>query len=74
LKDAADFWYEQLLNFDLYPDGYAGYKTYVPSKNKSEPVMTSSLDLIEGISGIGLALLYAVFNQDPTWEKAFLIS
>lgn len=67
--DAARFWYKQTLQMSNQTDGLAGYKMFHGEKGWQNEV-----DLLEGIAGIGLALLGAVDNTVPRWDEAFLIS
>lgn len=68
---AANSWIEKTLEFAKYNDGFAGYKTWYPeSRGGLKPV----LGLLEGISGIGLALLSNISEEEPVWDECLLLS
>ncbi|GGM96120.1 hypothetical protein GCM10010967_32070 [Dyadobacter beijingensis] len=52
MEHAANFWYTQILRFDLNADGYAGYKVL---ENPWSP--QSNIAFSEGIIGIGCGLI-----------------
>ena len=68
-KKAADYWFEQTLKMAIFADGLAGYKAWNGRdgwKNKE--------NLLEGIAGIGLALLTYYYEIEPTWDECMLLS
>jgi len=67
-KQAIPYWINQTLNFSRFEDGLAGYKTSV----KNEWVCDYSL--LTGISGIGLALLSYLEDDQQDWDEMFLLS
>lgn len=68
-KNAAIFWAEITLKFGEKIDiGYVGYA------NKHSTSWEKSLNLITGISGIGLSLIALVDENEPKWDKCFLLS
>jgi len=71
-KDAADYWFDQTLKMAKFPDGLAGFKTLEMPDNK--PAWVNKFDLLEGISGIGLALLTYYYEMDPEWDECLLLS
>jgi lantibiotic modifying enzyme len=74
LKEASDYWYDKTLAFAMHSDGYAGYKVYLSPVDDKPAMSRVSSSVLEGISGIGLVLLYKVFHYEPVWEKALLIT
>lgn len=64
-RGAADYWLSETMKFSKYQDGYAGYKTNG---------QYASINLLEGISGIGLYLLSQVNSRFWGWEKVLLIN
>jgi len=71
-KDAANYWFEQTLKMATFEDGLAGYKTlYMPS---GKPEWVNSYGFLEGISGIGLALLTYYYEIEPEWDECLLLS
>lgn len=70
LEDAADYWYKITLDIATFQDGFAGYKTY---RSEEYGGWTSEIGVLEGISGIGLSLLYKESGLDPSWEELLFI-
>ena len=70
LYEAAEHWYRRTIEMATFSDGLAGYKTFSPPAPGG---WLSSANLLEGIAGIGLSLLYPVSNAEPAWEEALLI-
>ena len=71
-KKAADYWFEQTLKMATFEDGLAGFKTLQMSEGK--PVWVTDYGLLEGISGIGLALLTYYYEIEPEWDECLLLS
>jgi lantibiotic biosynthesis protein len=69
LKEAALFWTDIALKQGSYQDGYAGFKTFVPEKGHH-----LSLNLLEGIAGVGLVLTSLISDIEPKWDEFFLLS
>lgn len=63
LENTANFWYRQILRFDLHPDGLAGYKTSENSWN-----MQKNLAFCEGITGVGSALVKALHPEKVNFD------
>ncbi len=70
-KEAADYWLDETLHIDSFKNGLAGYRTYMPEDMGG---WTKTSDMIEGTSGIGLALLSKLKEYNPAWDEAFLMS
>ncbi|NOU16126.1 MAG: lanthionine synthetase C family protein [Bacteroidales bacterium] len=68
-KKAAQFWYEKTLQFATFNNGCAGYKSY-DSDNK----WIKNYGLLEGAAGIGLSLMSAISENEPSWDNCFLLS
>ena len=62
-ESAANFWYTQILKFDLHPDGLAGYKT---SEHPWD--ISKNLAFCEGILGIGSALVKALHPEKVNFD------
>lgn len=71
-KETAQYWYQQTLTMGDFEDGLAGFKYYGGAHGSSSYVNNSGL--LEGIAGIGLALIATISDHDPIWDRAFLIS
>lgn len=71
-KKAALFWISDGLKKATYKDGYAGYKRW----NGIKKTWTPELSVLEGISGIGLAIIsYLSQNKDMlNWDECLMIS
>ena len=69
-KKAADYWFEQTLKMAKFDDGLAGYKAWLPHVKKWVNVH----GLLEGIAGIGLALMTYYYEIEPAWDECLLLS
>ncbi|KAA2241357.1 lanthionine synthetase C family protein [Chitinophaga agrisoli] len=69
LLEGANHWLQQTLEMKTWEDGYAGFKFY------THPNFENSHNLLEGITGIGLALI-AALDEDtpPAWDRCLLLS
>lgn len=68
-KDAAMYWLKQTLAMASFTDGVAGFKTFDgPSGWKNDS------SLLDGVAGIGLALLGFVCDAEPKWDRCLLLS
>jgi lantibiotic modifying enzyme len=71
LNDAAIFWIDKSLKMATFEDGLAGYKTHhIPQHGGWQ----NDYGFLEGIAGIGLAMMSFASNIDPNWDSALLIS
>ena len=66
-------WVDETLKMAKFEDGLAGYKTF-HGNEEPENEWLADPGMLEGISGIGLALLAAVSETEPVWDKYFLLS
>lgn len=65
----AEHWLEEALRADTHEDGAAGYKFFAATAYEN------SYNLLEGISGIGLAILASQDTEHaPDWDRSLLIS
>ena len=71
-KEAADYWFDQTLKMAKFSDGLAGFKTMEVPDGK--PKWINKYGLLEGISGIGLAMLTYYHETEPTWDECLLLS
>jgi hypothetical protein len=71
-KDAADYWFEQTLKMARFEDGLAGFKALEIQDGKSTWI--NKYGLLEGILGIGLAMLTYYYEMDPVWDECLLLS
>ena len=70
-KKAADFWFQETLKMAKFSDGLAGFKTWRPEEYGG---WNNQYDMLEGIAGIGLAMLSYLTETEPTWNECLLLS
>lgn len=70
LKEASEYWFDQTIKMAQFDDGLAGYKYW---KGTEEGWVNDS-GFLEGIAGIGLAMISAVSDIDPAWDECLLLS
>lgn len=69
-KNAADLWMTHSLSIDTHKEGYAGYMVWRGGENE----WLNEASMLEGIAGIGLAII-SYLNPDMTiWNECLLIS
>ncbi|MCD4681213.1 MAG: lanthionine synthetase C family protein [Bacteroidales bacterium] len=68
---AAEHWFGESLKMSKINSGFAGYQSYVSDTNSR---YINEAGFLEGITGIGLAMLAAVSDIEPSWDEALLIS
>jgi len=70
-KELTRYWAEHTLQFAKFEDGYAGYKAWHTEKYGG---WVSEPGFLEGICGIGLALISLISDIEPKWDRALFIS
>jgi len=70
-KDAADYWFAETLKMAKFEDGLAGYKAW---QGEQYGGWINQHGLLEGIVGIGLALLSYSTQTEPSWDECLLLS
>ncbi|MGE0078150.1 MAG: lanthionine synthetase C family protein [Bacteroidales bacterium] len=70
-KNAAIYWFEQSIKQASFDDGLAGYKTF---RTLEYGGWVNDYSFLNGIAGIGLAMISAVSDIDPKWDRALLLS
>jgi lantibiotic modifying enzyme len=73
LGRAARFWFERTFDFQTPGEGVAGFRAYEPNP-EGEAGWRSDGGFLEGAAGIGLALLGAISDVEPAWDRVLLIS
>ncbi|MEA3477357.1 MAG: lanthionine synthetase C family protein [Bacteroidota bacterium] len=68
--EAAEFWIRQTLEMARFHDGLAGFKAY---RNNAKGEWDNEHGLLEGVAGIGLALMTSISNEKPEWDTCLLI-
>jgi lantibiotic modifying enzyme len=72
-KEAARYWYLATISYSKIGADNAGFQAY--RKDKEEGVYwEKTVGLLDGTTGIGLALLASISNIEPKWDRAFLLS
>jgi lantibiotic biosynthesis protein len=70
-KNSAIYWFQQSLKMDGFKDGLVGYKTCRPLELGG---LQNDYSFIEGIAGIGLAMISAVSDMNPAWDSVLILS
>ena len=73
LRETALAWYQQALDQRKPGEGLAGFLTWVASRPGTGEWSGHSGFLI-GATGVGLALLAAVTDREPAWDRVMLAS
>ncbi len=69
-KEDADIWIEITLEMAKFEEGASEYKT----RHGEDKGFENEYGLLEGIAGIGLALLSYISDIEPTWDECLLLS
>jgi len=70
-KVAADFWFNETLKMAYHEDGLAGFKAWHTDKYGG---WVNEAGLLEGVAGIGLALMSYYYEIEPDWDECLLLS
>ncbi|HKQ73290.1 MAG TPA: lanthionine synthetase C family protein [Blastocatellia bacterium] len=70
---AALRWYEHALSLRQPGTGLAGYRMWAPSESGAEGWETRP-DFLDGVAGVGLALLAACAEYEPQWDRLLAVS
>lgn len=70
-QGTGDYWLNITMQMAKHTDGLAGFKAWRTEENGG-PVKTDSL--LEGIAGIGLALLSFINNDEMVWNNSIMLS
>lgn len=70
-KEASQYWFAQTLEFY---NRHGHFKYYVHKENNSSGDWQTKFGIIDGIAGIGLTLISAISDNEPTWDRALLLS
>jgi hypothetical protein len=68
--DTARYWLDRTLQFREPGKGAAGYLTWGMGESGSTELQPK-LGLIQGIAGIGLTLVAAFSDVEPSWDRVF---
>ena len=70
-NDAAMYWFDETLKMAKFDNGLAGYKVWRTAEHGG---LQNEYGFLEGIAGIGLALISAVSDIEPAWDECLLLS
>jgi len=70
-KETADYWHNITLQMAKYPDGLAGYKYWRGEKHGGYENCNT---LLEGVAGIGLALLSYIGKSNISWDDCLMLT
>lgn len=68
-KESAKYWFQQTIEMGNQKGSSAGYKFLT-----GNGTWIKDYSLLNGIAGIGLALISAVSDIEPKWDEALLLS
>ncbi len=70
-KETALYWLEVTLKMATHEDGFAGFKAWHTEKYGG---WVAEVGFLEGVAGIGLALIAALSEQNPAWDHCLYLS
>jgi len=70
-RQTSDYWFNETLKMARFEDGLAGYKAWHPDLPEK---WTNELELLEGVAGIGLAIISRLSETDLHWDECLLLS
>jgi hypothetical protein len=73
LREAARYWFVRTLDMRDQVSGVAGYLLR-GINDQGETGWVRDGSFLTGVSGIGLALLAAITEQEPEWDRLLLLS
>ena len=74
LAAASRHWFEQALDFRQPGLGLAGYRAFWMEDDGVTASWRSDAGLLEGVAGIGLAMLGGLSDFEPTWDRILMLS
>ncbi len=69
-KNASEFWLLTGLETGYHENGLSGFLSWNPDENG---IWKVEVDILDGISGIGLAIISYLFPKELKWNKCLLI-
>jgi len=70
-QETTDYWLSITMQMAKYTDGSAGFKAWLTEKHGG---FVKSDSFLEGISGIGLALLSHLQSDKTVWDECLMLS
>ena len=74
LAAAARFWFERALAFRQPGQGIGGYRTWGVIGGPNDLGWRDESGFLEGTAGVGLALLGALSDVEPAWDRILTLS
>ncbi|HYL06388.1 MAG TPA: lanthionine synthetase LanC family protein, partial [Thermoanaerobaculia bacterium] len=74
LAEASRRWFEHALDFQLPGQGFAGYRAFWFQPDTLEGSWRDEAGMLEGVAGIGLALLAGLGDFEPAWDRVMMLS
>ena len=74
LATAARTWFGRTLALRIPGEPVAGYRAFEVEPGSDEPKWRPDPGFLEGATGVGLALLGAVSEVEPAWDRILLVS
>ncbi|HKI01234.1 MAG TPA: lanthionine synthetase C family protein [Thermoanaerobaculia bacterium] len=72
--EAARFWIERALGYREPGERVAGFRAWEVNQATKIPGWRPDAGFLEGAAGIGLALLGAISDVEPAWDRVMLLS
>jgi len=73
-RKAGCYWFERTLDLRRPGQGIAGFSVYRASHDGQDEYWEDHVGILEGAAGIALALLAAVTDVEPEWDRMLLVS
>ncbi|MGQ1910155.1 lanthionine synthetase C family protein [Marinifilum sp. RC60d5] len=70
-KKASDYWFSKTFEMSVHDDTLSGFKAF---RTKEFGGPCEELGFLEGIAGIGLSLISAISDVEPSWDECLLLS
>lgn len=74
LRGSARRWYRLALDMRRPGEGAAGFLSWIETMRPGEGEWKGEAGFLSGVAGIGLALLSAVTDLEPAWDRVMVIS
>jgi hypothetical protein len=74
LAESSRGWYQHALDFRQPGEGLAGYRAFWVEEDGVTQSWRSDAGFLEGVAGIGLALLAGVSAFEPNWDRLVVVS
>jgi hypothetical protein len=71
---ASRMWFGEALDFRQPGVGLAGYRAFAVGDDKVTPIWRLDSGFLEGVAGIGLALLGGLSDFEPAWDRILALS